>query len=250
MEAQHRHKMQTKSKLTEIICWTRMQAEAGQDLHRIIARKEKERVAGGGLFFWGVGNAPSRFTAEIARSEASVDVVFSTMKTRPKTQDAFAKQLIAWGSYIDHSGVERLIPPHVLVTSRASGPSGVKKVHYALMCHSVERLSLTEDEPFDHNSFVNLGGTGLPIGNSQVTVLAKRAALDRSPAAYQVNLRARLVGSYWVKLTSPTILPAKKNQLIDRLSESETFDTQEWLTQIREIRGEACCLAPKHMQLF
>lgn len=36
--------------LTEVVCWTRMQAEAGQNINRIIARKEAERRAGGGLY--------------------------------------------------------------------------------------------------------------------------------------------------------------------------------------------------------
>ena len=52
-------------RLTDMVCWTRMQAESGQNIEVIIARKELERRTGGGLFFWGVGNAP------IARSKIS-----------------------------------------------------------------------------------------------------------------------------------------------------------------------------------
>ena len=43
----------------------RMQAEAGQRLETIIARKEIERQAGEGLFLWGVGSAPSRAPATV-----------------------------------------------------------------------------------------------------------------------------------------------------------------------------------------
>ena len=44
------------------LLWTRMQAEAGQGLELILRRKERERVAGDGRFFWGVGNAPAVIT--------------------------------------------------------------------------------------------------------------------------------------------------------------------------------------------
>lgn len=39
-----------------LVCWSRMQAEAGQSLDAIVRRKELEREANGGLFLWGVGN--------------------------------------------------------------------------------------------------------------------------------------------------------------------------------------------------
>ena len=56
----------------EYLCWTRMQVEAGQALESIIARKEIERRAGGGLFFWGVGNAPSTAINALARLEIAI----------------------------------------------------------------------------------------------------------------------------------------------------------------------------------
>jgi hypothetical protein len=41
-----------KSDDVDIICWTRMQSEAGQGLNEIVARKEVERFSGNS-FFWG-----------------------------------------------------------------------------------------------------------------------------------------------------------------------------------------------------
>ncbi len=49
----------------DIVCWTRMQAESGQDLLNIVRRKEIERRANGGIFFWGVGNAPTEQQARL-----------------------------------------------------------------------------------------------------------------------------------------------------------------------------------------
>src|SRR5437773_1823143 len=54
--------------LSHVICWTRMQAEAGQGIEAIVSRKELERQAGGGLFCWGIGNAPPRSLSALVRA--------------------------------------------------------------------------------------------------------------------------------------------------------------------------------------
>ena len=37
--------------------WTKMGVESGEDLAKIIRRKESERIAGRGIFWWGIGNS-------------------------------------------------------------------------------------------------------------------------------------------------------------------------------------------------
>lgn len=71
----------------DFVCWTKMQAEAGQPIETIVARKELERQAGDGMFMWGVGNAPALLINTLARLEQRVPVVFSLMKTKPKAVD-------------------------------------------------------------------------------------------------------------------------------------------------------------------
>src|ERR1700730_14929623 len=88
--------MTSEPDLTNVVCWTRMQAEAGQDISRIIARKELERRSGFGVFFWGVGNAPNRSTKRLAAMDEDIDVVFSLMKTQPKARDAAPTGVVAW----------------------------------------------------------------------------------------------------------------------------------------------------------
>jgi hypothetical protein len=51
------------------IVWSKMQAEAGEPLAAIIARKEVERLAGDGVFFWGMGSALGRAVSEIVRPD-------------------------------------------------------------------------------------------------------------------------------------------------------------------------------------
>src|SRR5690606_6583993 len=94
------------------------QGESGQDIGSIIARKELERRVGGGLFFWGVGNPPSRSVGKLAASGEDIDVVFSLMKSKPQSRDVAPAGVLAWRTYFDIHDVERPLPPHVLVTSR------------------------------------------------------------------------------------------------------------------------------------
>ncbi|MDP3634926.1 hypothetical protein [Phenylobacterium sp.] len=218
----------------EYVCWSRMQAEAGQGLTTIVARKENERKAGDGIFFWGVGNAPSAITNVLARTHQPVRAIFSVMKSRPKSIDSAPSRVVAWRRYIDANGVEQDLPPHALVTSRADSSSGPKKVHYALMCKSAEPLELRCDgEPFDPSAFRNAGGTGAPVGNSQVTALLKRVGSEGANSDYQVNLSAWLAGGYWVRLTDPIEITPDKAALLAQLNQGNLPD---WAALVDSVR--------------
>lgn len=210
------------------ICWTRMQAEAGQQLARIVRRKELERRAGDGLFFWGVGNAPSRAVPVLARSQASIDLVFSIMKSKPKAHDAQPAKVLAWTSYVDGRGAKRVIPDHILVTSRA----GSRDYHYALVCHSDEPLTLADRGPFDPAAYRNFGA-GAPVGASQVTALLEPCA-DEGPSDYRVAMKAHLVDGFWVKLTDPVEVTTGLRQAID---EADATDVSAWLELATAVRS-------------
>jgi hypothetical protein len=95
LEWRHDQTFGTDGSPSEILCWSRMQAEAGQELAAIMARKELERLAGDGLFFWGIGNAPSRAVGQLARVGHEIDVVFSVMKSRPKAVTQCRESLLS-----------------------------------------------------------------------------------------------------------------------------------------------------------
>lgn len=212
----------------QYLCWTRMQAEAGQDLARIIERKEAERVAGEGLFFWGVGNAPSSLIPSLAKCSVEVPIVFSVMKSRPKRADVTPSGVVVWNGYIDASGIERAVPNHALILSRRDSPTGPKKSHYALMCFSDGPLKLNRGEPFDHRAFCNASGRGAPVGASQVTALLRPSGSEELVADYEVNMRAVLTGSYWVRLTCPV-------ELRDHASIPPP-DPSSWVDTVAELR--------------
>jgi len=222
--------------LTNVVCWTRMQAEAGQDIRSIIARKELERRAGDGLFFWGIGSAPSRSLRSLAATGDDIDVIFSLMKTRPKARDIAPAGLFAWRTYFDIDGAEHPLPPHVLVTSRMEISSGTKSVHYALMCRADEELRLGDHGPFDPLAYRNISDAGAPVSHSQVTALVVRANPESQVSDYRINLRARLTGSYWVRLARPCVLTEEaRTALVAASVRAEESDGEDWIQMVSEV---------------
>lgn len=218
----------------EYVCWSRMHAESGEDLRTIIARKELERRAGNGLFFWGVGNAPALVVQSLIRMGMQVPVIFSLMKSKPKPLDLSPSTLLVWRSYFDLYGVERPLPPNVLVTSRATTGSNDKKRHFALMCYSPNELQFIRGTPFDPTAYRNAGGTGAAVGPSQVTALLQRVAVPKAEADYEVNIRAELTGSFWVRLNNPVLVTASQMELCLRPLPS---DEASWIALVRATRN-------------
>ncbi len=226
----------------EYVCWSRMQAEAGQQLEAIVARKELERRAGGGRFLWGVGNSPAVATNVLAHAGAPVRAIFSIMKSRPKTVDVAPARTLAWRRYIDAHGADRPLPPHALVTSRGDSASGAKRTHYGLMCRSDEPLVIRRGVPFDPAAFRNAGGTGAPVGASQVTALLRRVADDSVESDYEANITAWLVDSYWVRLTDPVELDASR---LTVLASATDLGPEQWCRVAKRIRSGSSRDAPE-----
>lgn len=224
--------------LTDVVCWSRMQAEAGQELDAIVSRKELERTAGNGVFLWGVGNPPAKAAAVLARAGTEVDLVFSIMKSKAKPQDVAPTSVALWQTYFDHSGQERILPPTSVVTSRAESASGVKSAHYALICRSDTPLSLGDYGPFDHTAYRNVSEVGGQIAASQVTALVRRLHPERTQSSYRINLRAKLTGSYWVRLGSPILLNANAREILDNFSQAQTQDIDSWARLSHILRKE------------
>lgn len=213
------------SSVHEYVCWSRMQAEAGQPLSEIVRRKELERSAGGGFFCWGVGNAPAVMTAALAKLNQPVQAIFSTMKSRPKLVDVKPSRVVAWRKFFDQEGILRSLPRHVLVTSRADSAKGPKTRHFALMCYSDRALDLQNGCAFDPLAFRNAGGAGAPVGASQVTALLRRVSKSREETDYEVNLAAWLTAGYWVRLADPAELSPE----FERINAINKSSADEWL---------------------
>lgn len=214
-------------RIPPVVCWTRMQAEAGQDLTQIIERKEHERQLQGGVFFWGVGNPPPLAIQVYARRGASLPLLFSIMKSKPKAHDSAPDKVRVWRQFVDSDGAIRPLPLATLVTSRATA----RTCHYALVCRSDGPLRLSDLGPFDPSAYRNLGGTGAPIGYSQVTALVQRHRAE-SGGEYRVAMSAILHGGLWIKLVDPVDISIADRRDIDTVS-----STRSWQAMVTRIRS-------------
>jgi hypothetical protein len=102
------------------------------------------------------------------------------------------------------------------------------------MCLSEEPLVIRRGELFNPAGFRNAGGTGAPVGASQVTALLRRVSEDPDGSDYEANLSARLTESYWVRLTDLCELDSNKLAMLQTLPELEP---EAWCEAVAEIRN-------------
>lgn len=226
--------------LPDVLVWTRMQAEAGQGLERIVARKERERRLNGGVFLWGVGSAPARGVKAFAASGDPLPVLFSIMLSKPKPVDSAPEAVVAWTRIVGADGISRPLPRASIVTSRHTGRS----THHALHCRSDETLAIGDHGPFDHAAYRNHGDAGGPVGASQVTSLLTRRD-QAGEAAYSVAMKATLVEGMWTRLLDPVHVPASLRSSLD-----VDHDDASWLSLCSEISKGDPAAAPGQKDLF
>jgi hypothetical protein len=192
--------------IPQYFCWTRFGTEAAQSVPQILARKEEERVAARGLFFWGIGNALGRSIAQLLRVCERPRVLFSSIKSRPRMQDVEPPLVVAWTTAIALDGSPYQMPDQALVVSRYD-PLAPRTAHYALACHSLSPLdSPLSAKPIALDALRNLL-TGRPVGTSQVTAVVERVAHTALDSlTYQVAMEAELVPPYFVELRNPIAL--------------------------------------------
>ncbi len=186
-------------------CWTRFGTEAGESISDILARKEQERLATGGLFLWGIGNSVGPAIRELIDLEKSPMVLFSPMRSKPKAIDVSPNGLTVWTEAFDLDGRSWPMPEGVRVTSRSGSDSGkTKRSHYALVCRSQSPLVAFERCSLRYEDLVNLQSRN-KLGASQVTAVVKRMdAAVEAGTEYPVSFQATLVAPYFVKLGCST----------------------------------------------
>lgn len=187
----------------QYFCWSRFGTESGEAIDQIIERKERERLLNGGIFLWGIGSALGPSVRELVKKERVPAVVFSPIKSKPKTVDVDPPQVVRWLAGETLNGDPYTLPEHSLVTSRLNSTGR----HYALVCASDKPLSIEDGgDQFSITQLRNLR-TNRPIGASQVTaVVSKIGRFKRRTSSYPVAMLARLVFPYFVRLTDPTPL--------------------------------------------
>src|SRR4051812_33484702 len=113
--------------LPRLFCWTKVGAEAGEDVQTIVRRKEWERELGSGRFFWGIGQALGSSVYDAASLAGKLEVYFSPMRSKAKNIDSAPDGVVLWTAWIDLAGHCRPLPMECFVTSRSHLPSGRQK---------------------------------------------------------------------------------------------------------------------------
>ena len=194
-------------KLPPYFCWTRFGTEAGQAIAQILQRKEQERAANGGLFFWGIGNALGPSMEELLSKTANPEVLFSPIKSVPRSVDSQPAAVVSWTAAETFRGEPFNLPEQTLVTSRYD-PHAPRESSYALVCFSPVPLNQAScDGQISSTALRNLR-TGRPVGASQVTAIVETVeSVTGKTSMYEVVIRAKLVEPYFLRLRAPLALP-------------------------------------------
>lgn len=198
--------MRQQNAVPQCFVWTRFGTEAGQSISDILRRKEKERAANDGVFYWGIGNAVGPSILELLRRAVEPEVLFSPIKSAPKREDVTPEAVVAWTAAAGLDGEPHRLPIWSLITSRFNMG---RPRHYALVCKS--DFPFTDESAFARESAERIAigelaniVTGRPLGSSQVTAVVQRQVRSNlSSAEYEVKFRARLVPPYFVQLSDP-----------------------------------------------
>lgn len=225
------------------ICWTRVGTLGGEEPSHIVQRKERERKELGGIFFWQVGNKPPvKDLRTLAEKEASIEVIFSRIKGKPKEEDQRPEQVLVWQSYFDFCHeVTRPLPDGALVTS-----GGLHCDSYALVCRSDTSLSEMWKPKNGKKKCFDPTLLRKKLACQQITVLSN---IEKTTAneckkqpwmnRYREEMKAQLdpKRGYWVCLQDPKVFDGKKwEEIRQRLLQEYT--SEEWLNFVRKIRSK------------
>jgi hypothetical protein len=197
--------------LPDFFVWTRYGTESGETVGSILARKEQERQAAGGIFLWGIGNSVAPSVRKLLASLKGRDpcVVFSPMLAAPRAIDVTPAKVFAWQSARGIDEQEWEMPAGTLVTSRGGAAGISKSRHYALVCQRNEALRVNDSgDRFAIADLANFA-SGNPVGHSQVTAVVHRTGRS-TDGPYVAAVVATLAYPYVVELSDPVVLdPAK-----------------------------------------
>jgi hypothetical protein len=207
-----------------LFIWTRMQGQAGQSLEDTILRKEYERQAGCGTFWWGIGNNLLGLP-EMARGTGGyLPIIFSKMLSKPAARDLNPEDVLLWTAYNDNQRCHA-IPTHVVCLSRNTP----RPKRYALVCRSTDAIEVGDHGPFDPSQCITLRER--KPAAQQVTALLNGPIEMMQHGVYRRGFRATLVEPWLVTLAQPRSLTnAERTALLDR---SLVEDWPEFTAKLR-----------------
>ncbi|ACR30909.1 hypothetical protein [Burkholderia glumae] len=225
--------------LPPTFCWTRIGAEAGEDLSTTVLRKEWERRLGGGRFLWGIGQSLGSSVQMAAHRAGSLMALFTPPAGRARALEPGSRGMLLWNAWVDALGQVRQLPPYTFITSRATLPSGRRREqHYALVCASPAplgvgtRLRVTP-------AHLRSAGTGRPLGAAQAAAVVDCVARAAQPGArsYPVALAVELDAPYTVRLAQPSVLKLRELARIGKAAREGDFEA--YVELVERLRGRS-----------
>jgi hypothetical protein len=224
----------SRARIPDTFVWTKIQADAGQEIERILHRKELERQSGG-TFWWGIGESKEKKIRLPAAKQPRPAVLFSLMRTAAHRRDRDPDGVLLWEAYVATTG-EIELPAHAIVISRAHDSTGSPKSrYYALVCENPSGIPDSGGGTLDTGILRNSGDGGGPVGPSQITAVVERRSAPSGGLQYPITARATLVAPYAVTLAAPRQLSLGEKRLLDEASlEGKTSD--DWMAVAKRLR--------------
>jgi len=189
--------------------WGEVRFDAGESPEHIVVRKEAERIAGSGEFWWGV-DAPLGISVEVKAEQngGTLPVLFSRSRNIDNQQSSQVRVWETWRSLL-HPQQHGRVPGHIIVTSGHN--PGKRQTRYALTCHSDVKLALGAVGFCDLAQCRSLKGGGRVDGLHGAHVLIKNEPLisrqgSSSRSAHSIAFKATLVGHSFVLLENFRVL--------------------------------------------
>ena len=209
--------------------------DANETLDHIVKRKEAERVAGSGEFWWGLGAPLGADVEDKARQNGgTLPALFSESSTSAK----HSGQVLVWQNWKSVLPPRKAgrIPNHIIVTSGHNQNTTKKKPHYALICHLnvhlvlgnlgycdlTQCLTAKNQKPINYVVGARLLEKQLPLMSGQgISSLSVR----------KIAFEATLVGHCYVKLENPRALTATQ------LASLQNYQPgHDWLCLVKQLR--------------
>ena len=226
------------------ICWTRAGSAAGETLEDIMGRKECERKALSGTFFWQVGNHPPvNEIRTLWKKRSSIQLIISKQKTKAQRKHESPDEAIVWRSYFNCcSGRMEPLPDGALVTS-----GGLNCPSYALVCKSKKSLKEQWEKEKKGDFDPCLLNKNIPA--QRITALFEKDSqyLDnpKKPkwmCGYKEDIKGMLSQEYgyWICLQDPKALDIGEWELRkEEIKELEgNYQHEKWLKLVRDIRSD------------
>lgn len=214
--------------------WSEIGFDAGETPEHVVIRKEAERLAGSGEFWWGL-DAPLGITVEVhaEQNRGVLSALFSKSRSSTVQQRQQVRIWDTWRSLL-HPQQHGRIPDHVVVTS--GHDAGRRQTRYALTCHSAVNLS------FGAMGFCNLaechslknGGRVNALRGAQVLRKGEPLISPRGPASesvYSIAFKATVVGHGYVLLENFRVLTQADLQSLLQFNAGD-----DWLSLAKMLR--------------